>query len=64
MRKIYETQIINGWQFKVYGKNAYGEYVIRAYVNGKLTNQDSFENDKESAIGTAKAQYEWARGKQ
>lgn len=55
MRKIFESEKINGKQTKVYGPNVHGEFVVKFYRNGEhMDASDYFTDDKDDALATAR----------
>jgi len=54
MRKIYHSDVIAGKQVRVYGRDIFGEFVVRTYDNGQLlVGSCYFTSDKEDALEAA-----------
>ena len=55
LKKIFETEVIGGQQYRVYRDSVWNEFKIRFYENGKLMpSHDDFTPNKEDALETAK----------
>ena len=58
MKKIHETRVSPACSVKIYKNTEYGEFVVKAVINGKVEggkDGGAYESSKKDARGTAAA---------